>query len=218
MDKRKWVIIFSLILLVSLVGCNQSPPVQVIVERIETVQLTATPIPGWKKFEGGGIEIWLPNRYEGGYLEKESVDMVVEDLRDLGPDYEQQAQNIEQNWSAYFMFIFDTEPGDSELLANIIILKEKVRSSLIMDEYLEAVVKNLPAEYQLLESEIDLNGKYQTGKLLFETNIFGDHVTQLGYSILDGTTMWGIVFSADSDKFNESLPDFEQSIQTFVIH
>jgi len=177
---------------------------------------TATPIPGWEKFEGEGVELWLPESYDGGDLD-EDLDVVVENLRRLGPDFEQMAQIIEQNPTMYVIWAFDSEVGSSGVLSNVALTKERVLSAITMDTYLDAATNQFPAAFEVTERDIVTLGDYEAGRLVIEFEIQGVGGKELMYAVKDGTTMWAFVYATGADEFDERLPVFEQSALTFAI-
>ena len=206
MNKRNLILLICLLSLSTSVGCGQvatSPP-------------TATPIPGWEKFEGGGIELWLPESFEGGNLE-EDFELVVEGLKSLGPDFEQIAQAIEQNPSMFVLWAFDSEVSDTGFLTNMNVTTEKVSSSMTLDTYLDATINQLPPQFHLLEQGIVQLGDYQAGRLVWEAAIGDMAVKDLSYCIKDGSTMWAFGFSTSAEEFDQRLPVFEQSARSFMI-
>jgi len=206
MNKRNLILLICLLSLSTAVGCGQ----------VETSSSTATPIPGWEKFEGGGVELWLPESFEGGNLD-EDIDLIVEGLRSFGPDFEQMAQTIEQNPSVYILWAFDSEVGETGFLTNVNITTEKVLSALTMDTYLDAATKQLPPQFQLVERNIVQLGDYQAGRLVWESTLGGMDVKQLQYFIKDGNTIWAITYSTGAKEYDQRLPVFEQSVHTFAI-
>jgi len=181
-----------------------------------TSQPTATPIPGWEKFECDGVELWLPESYEGVDLSEE-VGVIIENLRRLGPDFEQMAQMIEQNPSMYVVWAFDSEVGDSGSLTNVAVTTEKVLSAVTIDTYLDAASKQLPAQFQVVERDIVSLGNYRAGRLVIEATISGVASKVLMYAVKDGNTMWLIVFATGAEEFDQRLSVFEQSALTFAI-
>ena len=177
---------------------------------------TLTPIPGWEKFEGGGVELWLPESYEGGNP-GEDIEVIVENLRSLGPDFEQLAQMMEQNPSWCIIWAVDSEVGDSGLLTNVNGTSEKVLSAVTIDTHIDAALKQLPAQFQVVERGIVSLGDYQAGRLVIEVTISGVAKKELVYVIKDGNTMWTITFATGAEEFDQRLPAFEQSVLTFAI-
>ena len=77
-----------------------------------TTEILPTSIPGWEKFEANGVELWLPESYDGGNL-KEDLQTVVEKIKSLGPEYENMATVIEQNPDMFAIWAFDSNIGAS---------------------------------------------------------------------------------------------------------
>jgi hypothetical protein len=181
-----------------------------------TSQPPATAIPGWEKFEGGGVELWLPASYEGGDL-AEDLEVIVENLRRLGPDYEQMAQIVEQNPSMYAIWAFDSEVGDSGFLTNVAVTTEKVLSAVSLDTYLDAASNQLPAQFQVIERDIITLADYEAGRLVLEFAISGVSGKEVLYVVKDGNTMWVITFATALEEFAQRLPVFEQSALSFAV-
>ena len=171
---------------------------------------------GWEKYEGGSVELWLPESYEGGNLE--DIDLVVEKLKNLGPDFEQMAQTLEQNPSLFVIWAFDFKVGTSGFLTNVSVAKEKVLSAFTVDTYLDAVINQIPAQFQVVERDIVSLNDLKAGRLLLEITISGMDVKEMMYVIKDGNFMWVITFTTGANEFVQRLPDFEKIALTFTIH
>ena len=174
MNKRNRILLICLLSLSTALGCGQVATLQPTVtpQPAATPQPTATPIPGWAKFEGGGVEIWLPESYKGGDLEQD-VAVIVAELENLGPDFEQMAKMIEQDPSMYVIWAFDSQVGDSGLLTNVAVTTEKVLSAITIDTYLDAALKQFPAQFQVVERDIVSLADHQAGRLVIEFTISG---------------------------------------------
>ncbi|MEE8152553.1 MAG: hypothetical protein V3T76_05915 [candidate division NC10 bacterium] len=203
MGKRNWVLIGCLMLLGLAVGCGQA----------ETPQPTAPAVPGWQKFEGRNVELWLPPTYQGGDLSGKNLEMVVEGIRTLGPDFEEVAQVIERNPSAFLIFAVDSEVGESGNLTNMNVVAERVPSAVTMNTYLDLVAKKLPRQYRVIEREIVQLDHHQAGRLVLEI----EDVKQLMYAIKSDNTMWAVNYSTGVEEFEQRLPVFEQSARTFNV-
>ncbi len=208
-NKNRAVYLCLLLLCATLLGCGDGKVLQ-------PPEPTETPIPGWEKFEGEGVELWLPESYDGGNL-SEDLDVVVENLRRLGPDFEPMAQVIEQNPSMYIIWAFDSEVGSSGFLSNVALTKERVLSAVTMDTYLDAAVNQFPAAFEVTERDIVTLGDYEAGRLVIEFVIQGMGGKELMYAVKDGTTMWAFVYATGAEEFDERLAVFEQSALTFAI-
>jgi hypothetical protein len=115
-----------LVVVFVLSACGASQP---DVGTLETAVPTFAPPEGWNKFEGEGIDVWLPNSYQGGNLEKD-LDVIVGRLETLGPEYEQIIQTIKANPSLFVLWAFDTYIGDTGFLTNMNITHEEVVSAV----------------------------------------------------------------------------------------
>jgi len=181
-----------------------------------TPQRTATTIAGWRKLEGGGVALSLPESWIGGDLSKD-LDMIVGKIRALGPNYEQMARLIEQNRSAFLMYVLDPQVGDSGFLTNINIVTEQVPSAITIDIYLDAAIKQLPAEFSVRERGTVPLGPQQAGRLVLEATIMGQQVKELMYVIKNGSVVRVVTYATGAGEFERRLPVFEQSIRTFEI-
>ena len=213
MNRKYRITMMYLMLLVVVLGCGQLSTS----EPIATTQPSATPIPGWEKFEGQGVELWLPESFEGGDL-REDLEVIVERLRNLGPDFEPMAQMIEQNPSMYVIWVFDSEVGPSGFLTNVTITTERVLSAMTLDTYMDIALGQLPDHFQVMERGIVTLGDHQAGRVVVEFALYGVVAKELMYVIKDGTTIWAITYATGVEVFTERLPIFEQSALTFKTH
>jgi|WetSurMetagenome_2_1015567.scaffolds.fasta_scaffold07258_3 hypothetical protein len=184
---------------------------------LPTIEITPTLIPGWEKFEGKGVELWLPESYEGGNV-SEDLQTVVEKIRSLGPEYENMASVIEKNPDMFAIWAFDSKIGTSGSLTSAAITFEKVKSVITIDTYLDAVSSQLPASFKVTDRQIvKLNG-YDAGKLLIEFTISGTNGKELMYAVKNGNTFWVITYGTGADEFDLRLPEFEKSALTFKVN
>jgi len=182
----------------------------------DTPLATPTPMPGWKKFTGKSIELWLPESYEGGDV-KQDLEVIVESVRRLGPDFEQTAQMIEQNPALFALWAFDSEVGESGFLTNVNVGQERIFSAITIDIYLDVMVAKLPGAWRVTEREIVSLDRYQAGRIVTQFTVYGTSGKQLVYAIKHDNTMWIITYSTHTDEYDQRLPVFEQSARTFVI-
>ena len=195
-----------------LLGCGQETA-----PWSEVPPATATPIPGWEKFEANGIAIWLPESYEGGSLGEGDVDVLTQKVRGLGPEFEQIAQMVEQNPSAYVLWMFDSVVGNPYFLTNVSISKERILSAITIDSYLDVTLKQLPSQIQVLERSIIPLGNRQAGRLIVGMALPNYTAREIMYIVKEGNTMWLIAFATSAEEFDERQPTFEQSAHTFTI-
>jgi hypothetical protein len=176
---------------------------------------TPTPIPGWEKFEGGGIELWMPANFEGGDLAND-LDLILERLRSLGTQYEQMATMIEQNSEAFVLLLYDTNIGSSGFLTNVNVVKEKVLSGMKLDSYLDSSAEQLtPLGFNILEREIVQLNSYEAGRLVIEATSL--KAKEVMYVIKAKNTMWVITYTTGISEFGSRLSTFEKSANTILI-
>jgi hypothetical protein len=198
-----------------LLGCGLPSVFQSLAKPTETPIPTPTPIPGWQKFEGKGIAVWLPDSFEGGNLDQD-VDVIVSKLKALGPDFDQLATTIDQNRSMFAFWAFDTNLGSTKVLTNVNVTKEQVLSAITVDTYLDSAISLFPAQFSVMDRKnVTLAGR-PAGRLLVEYSAPGQKVEELFYTIKDGNTMWNITYATGEDEFDQRLPMFEQSVQTLT--
>ena len=131
MNKKNFLLVLCLLLPSLVIGCKQPQTSQ---QTSSPLVGTQTTIPGWKKFEGRGAQLQLPESYNGGDL-SQNLDVVVQKLESLGPYYQQVAQSLKQNPSAFALWAFDSKATKSGFLSNAAILTEPVGPTVTTDTY-----------------------------------------------------------------------------------
>ncbi|WP_375468768.1 serine/threonine protein kinase [uncultured Nostoc sp.] len=164
---------------------------------------------GWKKFEGGGAELWLPPSWEGGDL-SEKLDELRTSLGSHNPDLENFAQIVKQNPSAFSIWAFDTKTANSISLGSmVIIINERIYPGTNFKKLMNESIEN---GFILLDMKTDKVENYSIGRIIQ----LGKNSGQIKYIIKDGGTLWTVLFSARKDELKQNLPIFEASIQTFL--
>jgi hypothetical protein len=208
MNKLIRILLISVLALVVLAGCSAGAA--------KNTAPTPTAIPGWEKFEGKGVSLWLPDSFEGGNLE-EDVATIVEKLKTLGSQYDQVATIIEQNKTMFALWVFDSVVGDEGVLTNVNITTEKVTSAISIDTYLDAATGQFPAEFSVVQRDLITVNGMDAGRLQVDYNSGGVVVKEVMYSIKKGNTIYNITYATGEDEFDQRFPIFEQSAQTFNI-
>lgn len=229
-SRNRFAICTCAILLLSLVSCRRTASPSAIASTptvtlpltgatlaTPTVvpQRTATPITALKKFEGGGVGLWLPDTWVGGDLSKD-LDVIIKKMRDLGPSYEQAAQTLEQNRSAFLFWAFDSKVGDSGFLTNVSVVTEQIPSAMSIDTYLDAAIKQFPSDFRAVERGLVTIGGYETGRIVLEASLGGRQIKEVMYVIKGESTIWVVTYATSAEEFDKRLPVFEQSIRTFA--
>jgi hypothetical protein len=198
-----------------LVACGQSSAQPTV---------TPTPVPtatiqsGWKRFESKGVSIALPDTFIGGDFTGADRELITENLKKLGSDFEQMAETIKNNPELYLLFSIDTEPTESGVYTNLNVVHEKVFSAMDPATYMKAVKKQLPAQFEVQsQEEITLFGE-PAGRMIVEMSMAGQNVKEVMYLLKRGDYMYLITFATSSSDFETKLPMFEQSLQTLIIN
>lgn len=163
---------------------------------------------GWKKFEGGGAELWLPPSWESGDL-SEKLDELRTSLGSHNPELENFAQIVKQNPSAVSIWAFDTDTANSTSLgSSVTIINERIYPGTNFKTLLNESVEN---RFILLDKKAYKIEDYYVGRIIQ----LGKNSGQIKYIIKDGSTLWTVLFSARKDEFEQWAPIFEASIKTF---
>ncbi|MEG3910505.1 hypothetical protein [Microcoleus sp. Pol12B5] len=214
MNKKNFLLVLCLLLPSLVIGCKQPQTSQQTSSPFVRTQTTT--IPGWKKFEGRGVQLQLPESYSGGDL-SQYLDVVVQKLESLGPYYQQVAQSLKQNPSAFVIWAFDSKVSKAGFLSNVAIAIESVGPTVTIDTYLDLIPKQLPSEFRVVEQKKVSLDRYQAGQIVIEATISGVTAKQIIYTIKQGSNMWIVAFSTSAEEFEERRPTFEQSINTFSV-
>lgn len=206
MSRRFGVLIGSLMLASIVVACG----------RAETSYPTVPPVLGWEKFEGNRAELWLPPSYEGGEPSGENLQMIVDGLRRLGPEFEPSAQVLEQHPSAFVVFAVDSEVGNSGTLTSMNVAVERVPYALNVDTYMDIVTKKMSRRYHVVEHGVVPLDQHEAGRLVSEIEIQGVHMKTVTYVVKDWSTMWILNYGTAADEFEQRLPVFEESARSFT--
>lgn len=168
------------------------------------------------RYEGDGMEIWLPDTYEGGDLD-EDLDLILDGLNQLGSDFEQIAQMIEQNPSLFAFWAFDSKVGNTAFLTNANVTREEVVSAVDIETYMDLAFSQFPADFQIVEREMVTIDGQPVGRAILEfavSNLAGKEILYI-YKV--GDNIWVITFATSAPEFDRRLPDFEESARTFAV-
>lgn len=177
-------------------------------------QPSLTPIPGWKEFSAPGVSLWLPDSFQGGDLEND-LDLITEQLKSRGAEYEAVAKMIEQNRSAFIIWAFDSNLSPGRPLANVNLVKERVLSAVNPENYVDAIQSQLPSDFSITERKKIKLEHYEALRLIIEMR--EPSIKEAMYIIKSGNTMWVVTYATGADEFEARLPIFEQSANTLRV-
>lgn len=211
-------LLICIFLLGSIVGCNQTPPKATNPESPQATdsQSTVMPEAGWKIIEGEGVTLSLPPEYEGGNPSKD-LDEIGKKLKAIDPEYENRIEAIRQNPAAIAFLAFDAQNTQSGFLTNVNIATETVIEEVTVEQYLDAATGELSAMYQIEDQKVVSVDQYPAGRIVAEIEAGETRIKQLFYTIQDGDTFWIVTYATTADEFDQRLPSFEKSIQSFRV-
>jgi len=194
------------------VTANTLPP-----EWTPTPAETATPIPGWRLFEGRGLSIWLPESFIGGDPGQD-LDVMLNELRLLGGRFAESADKLQADPGSFILWVFDSASAASGAVTNMTIVREDVPPDITMQEYLDAVQGLFPPEMRIVQSgTISLPRYPEAARLVFETDVQGLALKEAAYLVKHGATMWVITYATGAQDYDQLLPTFELSISTLTV-
>lgn len=175
--------------------------------------------PDWQRFSAGEAEIWLPASFVGGDLQQD-LDLIIERVRALGPEFAAMVETIEQNPSAFLLFAVDTEGVDAGVVTNVNLLTERVLSFVDTELYLESVAGQLPEQFELRDQEPITLSEFEDGRRALISVEFpgAPPMMQAMYVIKDDTnTIWVVTFTAHASELDIWLPIFDRSVESFSL-
>jgi hypothetical protein len=201
--------LFITLLLMMLAACNGP-----VAAPAPTPAPTPTLRPGFKLFEGTGVALQLPDTFTGGKLTGEDFKLLLERLKTLGSDFDQTVKLLESNPDLYLLWAFDSNVGKSGFMTNVNVTTEKVMSFVSIDTYVDAVLKQLPAQFKVQSRDSVTIAGQPAGQLISEIAAFNSK--QLMYILKYDNRIYAVTYSTGLNDFDGRRPQFEQSIQTFV--
>jgi hypothetical protein len=180
----------------------------------EPVRAVSQPPESWKKFASNNATLWLPASFVGGDLAMNKA-AAVEEIRSLGPEYQNIAQAAEQSSSTDLWMV----DGNDEIgySINVNVVKEYVSASTTMDEYLNHVVAGGASQMRLIKREVLARGPHTQGRLVLEKQDSSRTARAMIYVIKSGRACWIISFGTDAANYSRAQSIAEQSIRTFAV-
>jgi hypothetical protein len=176
----------------------------------------ASEISGFKKFNGKGISIDLPDTYVGGNLEHD-LDLILAALKKQGSNFDSLVQTIEANRSSFALWAFDTKTNDPKFVTNVNVLSQDVLSGTTLDMVMPTLAETLQGKANILEQKTVTLGSYEMGRIILNMRQNDMTIKEQAYLILDNNVMWLVTFGTTPAEFAERQPVFDQSMETFKI-
>jgi hypothetical protein len=148
---------------------------------------------GWKQYKTSLVELWLPANFK--LADKKTLDQTA-----------QLALNE----------LFITEiPSKTSAYNMLVSVSYDLMSGASLDEFLDAKVKELPAEVLVTDRRNVYVNAVEARRIMIEFRADNIDINDMVYVFLDGDTVWYVEYIAQIGEFFENLPVFEQSILTF---
>ncbi|MBN2387912.1 MAG: hypothetical protein JXB85_12915 [Anaerolineales bacterium] len=198
------------------------PPVPTI-----TPTATETPIPyrslipaGWNQFLGGAVEIWLPPSFVGGDMTVHRTQTLAA-LDDLDPFFSAAVDFGRNLPPECVLFAVDSQRSPLLVITDMRLCFDPEPVSDLAD-YVYAIFGDLPAgttNPPLITESTALTPLWGEAahRVLFEIESDGLQLKKAMYFVLDGDTVWVIMFTTHINEFYDRRPAFEQVFQTFRI-
>jgi hypothetical protein len=166
----------------------------------------------WVRFEGRGVSLNMPSTFTAIDLSPETRANLIEHLKSKGGSNAQLAATLEHNPNIYRLMLADAAQPDIPTNVNIVGGKAEAANP---KAFLEDLTWKLPDEAVVKSLDEMSVGKSPAARMVIEWT--QSSFTQAAYAVRYIDTLFVVTYSAESDQFNEMLPIFEQSIQTFAV-
>jgi hypothetical protein len=168
---------------------------------------------GWQRVEGNHVSLELPPTWFGGDL-LNNPDALADAITALGPEYAQFSQLFAQNPDLMRLIAFDQE-SPAGFLTNVNVLQQEMGLALTLESYLDIAIPQLPTNLIVDENEIvEVNGR-EVARLIISADFPAGSVRILQYSMIRDTTLWVVTYTSSASAFEDHLPLFEASFETF---
>ncbi len=158
----------------------------------------------------------LPDTFEGGDL-RENLDEILALLESELPELAASAAMLEQNPELFVFWAFDTE-SQAGYLTNVNVIRQELPGAFPIDLILESTLTQLPASFEVIESEVVEINDREVGRLITEGEIMNFGFRALQFLLVDeDNVMWVLSYGTSIDEFEDRLPIFEESFETFTI-
>ena len=180
------------------------------------VAVPTAPPKGWLRFEGGGIAMNLPDSFIGGNIEDLSKAMLTVAKNEL-PEASALIQNALQNKQISFIAIDQTNA--QHFLTNVNAGKLRLSNERYPLQYiLDEAIKQFPKYIEIVESGIvSING-IEVIRYVGVMHLQTYSAKTLNYVRIDeNNDAWTTAYTTSPDEYDERLPVFEKSYQSFEL-
>lgn len=183
--------------------------------------VTATPIPGWGKFTGGGAEIWLPGSYQGGDVTLER-ELILQKLEAAGAD-SSTFDLIRQDFDRMGTVIFAFDASGTEVFFTEVYISKQEVGSASLNAAVDGFVSQVQIKYRVVAREPVALSSYKVERVMVDRkdvladSAYSTYGTRVVYLIKVDSVVWIVQYVTDRDQVNSRLANFDRSIQTFAL-
>lgn len=225
---RKSAVVFGVLLLVLLTGCDLiSPPEPTPTPTFTPVPTaTNTPVPvipeytrvgppDWWQFSTYDFSIWLPPSWRGGDADID-VDEMMDEIATVVPEMEELAQQVREHPELFVFMGFDLG-STPNFMTNINITRESIPGFLRVGDYLDIVFDQWPDIITILSSDTYMKGDYEAGEAIIRWNVGGQEIQQILFLQKSGPMIYVMTLSTGESEFEERIETFRQIFEYFEL-
>jgi hypothetical protein len=185
-----------------------------------TPQPTASAPAGFKPIMGGKVTLWLPESFEGGSMTGKDREVILKNLRGLGGEYANLAKQFEAMADNVLFLAFNSEPNEQGGATTVNIVEIPALSRMKPLTLATTMAEQLPQQIKGITvgevEAVDLPN-YPAARFTAQMSVNNFSIKEVAYVIKAGDVTYLVTFAALEKEFEEWLPIFEQSIQTFTV-
>jgi len=191
-----------------------------------TMRPTNTPQPtidvpnGFKPLEGDGITLWLPESFEGGSMTGKDREILLKAMSNLGGVYNDMVEQFKDSGTAFLFYGYDTVLGERGNLTNVNVVEIPMMSRMTPLTAAEILAQQFPKQLpgvKVLSTEAVSLPRYDAARLTLALTLKQAKLKEAFYLVHANGKFYAVTFAAGVEEFDELLPVFEQSIQTFTV-
>ncbi len=167
---------------------------------------------GWKRFEGNGVALQLPESWVGGDLAN-NPELLADAMAALGPEYAQLGQIFLQNPDVMRLMVVDTASPQG-FTTNVNAIHQELPFALDLSSFMEITANQLPSNMTVLTNEVIETGFGETGRLVSQGEFANGTSQSVQYVLLEDNRVWVVTYTASAENFENMLPVFEASFET----
>jgi hypothetical protein len=182
---------------------------------VEQPQFTLTGPSGWSQFSNNEISIWVPGNWDGGDPSND-LDTMLDAIEEANPEFAQYSAAIRANPEAFLYWGFDLNSSNN-FLTNMNLVKERVPSSITVAQYIDALTGQLPAIYNIINTDIYSKGGFQVGEIVTQVELNGSLIGQIMFIVRGDNAVYALTFTTELAQFDQREDEFRQMFDYFEI-